>query len=77
MTLLPFWAFASETSFWKDRDEKSAYNGMIWRSQFEEPTPDIVGGKVERLFSAFEKTTGKNLTPGIHRRVALKIFSNS
>ncbi len=77
MTLLPFWAFASETSFWKDRDEKSAYNGMIWRSQFEEPTPAIVGSKVERLFSAFEETTGKNLTPGIHQRVALKIFSNS
>ncbi|MEX0322143.1 MAG: DUF362 domain-containing protein [Puniceicoccaceae bacterium] len=77
MTLLPFWAFASETSFWKDTKEKSAFNGMIWRSEFEDPESSAIAAKVENLISAFEESTGKQLVPGIHRRVALKIYSNS
>lgn len=78
MTLLPLASFPAESSFWGFAENATeAFDGLLWKRGLPDRSQEGYNRGVAALLEEFEKTTGKNLQPGKHKRVGLKIYTNS
>jgi hypothetical protein len=76
--LHPFLAFAGDGIFWDfEGEDKAPWQGVVWRAPMEDFSASTYRETITRLLAEFEKSTGKQLVPGKHGRVALKIYTNS
>ena len=78
MTLHPFLATAGEGIFWEFENEaRAAWNGTVWRAPMEDFSRNAYQEVIRALLADFESKTDRRLVPGEHRKVALKIYTNS
>ena len=76
-TLLPFLSRAADATFWGLEEAQRPFHGMLWQAPLDDFSEDAYRDQVHALLKTFEQQTGQSLTPGEHRRAALKIYTNS
>jgi len=63
--------------FWGFDGTRLSYEGDVWKRKLPDFTEASYAHAVESMITDFESVTGKKLIPGVHGKVALKIYTNS
>lgn len=79
ISLLPILASAAATdgTFWGFDNARANFHGIIWQAPVSPQHDNPYAPAVEAVLQAFSNQTGRALAPGVHRRVAIKIYANS
>lgn len=78
MTLLTLTARADQGAFWGfEKDARQPWDGQLWIQNLENFADDAYAATTRELLHTFERATGRQLVPGGHGRVALKVYTNS
>lgn len=75
--LLLLWTARLNASFWGYEGAREDYLGHVWSADLPEFRAPAYMEAVAKLLTAFEEDTTRALVPGVHRRVALKVYTNS
>lgn len=70
-------AARASAGMWGFEGERKDWNGVVWEASLASFSEQVYQSSVEALIAEFEEDTGKSLTPSLHGRAAIKIYTNS